>query len=108
MNMIIDNHIYSQVIDYLNEKANRNYRSNIPKNQRLIQARIKENFTVEDFKKVIDIKVQEWGKNEKMNKYLRPETLFGTKFESYLNEKEEKNARSEKTGGFEYSGFAVD
>ena len=43
-----------------------------------------------------------------MNKYLRPETLFGTKFESYLNEKEEKNARSEKTGGFEYSGFAVD
>ena len=107
-NNIIDNNIYSQIIDYLNEKANRNYRSNIPKNQRLIQARIKENFTVEDFKKVIDIKVQEWGKNEKMNKYLRPETLFGTKFESYLNEKEEKNARSEKTGGFEYSGFAVD
>ena len=63
---------------------------------------------MEDFKKVIDIKVQEWGKNEKMNKYLRPETLFGTKFESYLNEKEEKNAGSEKTGGFEYSGFAVD
>ena len=107
-NNTIDNNIYSQIIDYLNEKANRNYRSNIPKNQRLIQARIKENFTVEDFKKVIDIKVQEWGKNEKMNKYLRPETLFGTKFESYLNEKEEKNARSEKTGGFEYSGFAVD
>ena len=107
-NNTIDNNIYSQIIDYLNEKANRNYRSNIPKNQRLIQARIKENFTVEDFKKVIDIKVQEWGKNEKMNKYLRPETLFGTKFESYLNEKEEKNARSEKIGGFEYSGFAVD
>ena len=107
-NNTIDNNIYSQIIDYLNEKANRNYRSNIPKNQRLIQARIKENFTVEDFKKVIDIKVQEWGKNEKMNKYLRPETLFGTKFESYLNEKEEKNARSEKTGGFEYSGFAVE
>lgn len=107
-NNTIDNNIYSQIIDYLNEKANRNYRSNIPKNQRLIQARIKENFTVEDFKKVIDIKVQEWGKNEKMNKYLRPETLFGTKFESYLNEKEEKNAGSEKTGGFKYSGFAVD
>ena len=107
-NNTIDNNIYCQIIDYLNEKANKNYRSNISKNQRLIKARIKENFTVEDFKKVIDIKVREWGKDEKMSKYLRPETLFGTKFESYLNEKEEKNAGSEKTGGFEYSGFAVD
>ena len=43
-----------------------------------------------------------------MAKYLRPETLFGSKFESYLNEKEGKNAGSEKTGGFEYSGFAID
>ena len=110
-NNTIDNNIYCQIIDYLNEKANKNYRSNISKNQRLIKARIKENFTVEDFKKVIDIKVREWGKDEKMSKYLRPETLFGTKFESYLNEKEEKNAGSKDTGGngsFEYSGFAVD
>ena len=107
-NNTIDNNIYSQVIDYLNEKANKNYRSNISKNQRLIQARIKEKFTVEDFKKVIDIKVRQWGKDEKMAKYLRPETLFGSKFESYLNEKEGKNAGSEKTGGFEYSGFAID
>ena len=107
-NNTIDNNIYSQVIDYLNEKANKNYRSNISKNQRLIQARIKEKFTVEDFKKVIDIKVRQWGKDEKMAKYLRPETLFGSKFESYLNEKEEKSARGEKTGGFEYSGFAID
>ena len=107
-NNTIDKKIYSQIIDYLNEKTGKKFRSNIIKTQKFIQARINENYTLEDFKKVIDIKVQEWGKNEKMNKYLRPETLFGTKFESYLNESEGENAGSEKTGGFEYSGFAVD
>ena len=39
---------------------------------------------MEDFKAVIDYKVSEW-KGTKMEDYLRPETLFGTKFESYLN-----------------------
>ena len=40
--------------------------------------------TLEDFKTVIDKKYDEWyGTN--MQQYLRPETLFGTKFESYLN-----------------------
>ena len=36
---------------------------------------------------MVDIKCDEWGKDEKMCKFLRPETLFGTKFESYLNQK---------------------
>ena len=107
-NNTIDSNIYSQIINYLNEKTNKNFRSNISKTQRLIQARIKEKFTIEDFKKVIDKKVRQWEKDKKMAQYLRPETLFGSKFESYLNESEGKNAGSEKTGGFEYSGFAVD
>lgn len=42
---------------------------------------------LEDFKTVINIKCKEWLFNENMNKFLRPETLFGTKFESYLNQK---------------------
>lgn len=90
----IDNNIYSpakaeqckEIIDYLNLKANTHYRHNIKKTQSLINARLNENFTLDDFKRVIDNKVSEW-KNTEMAKYLRPETLFGTKFESYLNQK---------------------
>lgn len=93
----IDNNIYSpakavqckEIIDYLNLKANTQYRHNIKKTQSLINARFNENFTIEDFKKVIDNKVNEW-KNTEMEKYLRPETLFGTKFESYLNQKKKE------------------
>ena len=107
-NNTIDNNIYTQVIDYLNEKTNKNFRSNISKTQKLIQARTNENFTVEDFKKVIDIKTQEWLKDSTMSKYLRPETLFGSKFESYLNESEGKNGnKNAKSDGFKYSGFSV-
>ena len=79
--------IYSRIIDYLNEKANTKYRSTTKKTKDLIKARMNEGFTEEDFKKVIDIKVKEWI-NTDMVKYLRPETLFGTKFEGYLNQKE--------------------
>ena len=73
------------VIDYLNEKANKNYKSSTAKTKTLINARAREGFELEDFKKVIDIKTREW-KGSDMEKYLRPETLFGTKFEGYLNE----------------------
>ncbi len=80
------NTTYSLVIKYLNDKAGTNYRDTTKKTQSLINARIKEGFTSEDFKKVIDIKTTEWKKTD-MEKYLRPETLFGTKFEGYLNQK---------------------
>jgi len=77
--------IYIAVIDYLNNKANKNFRPTTKKTQSLINARIKEGFTLDDFKKVIDTKCSQWLGTE-MEKYLRPETLFGTKFEGYLNE----------------------
>ena len=80
---------YEEIINYLNLKANTHYRHNIKKTQSLISARFNENFTLDDFKRVIDNKVNEW-KNTEMEKYLRPETLFGTKFESYLNQKEKE------------------
>ena len=78
---------YSEIIDYLNKKAGTHYRSGSKAPQRFIRARWHEGFKLEDFKKVIDIKTAEWLDNEDMCKYLRPETLFGTKFEGYLNEK---------------------
>ena len=84
-----DNNIYSLVIDYLNKKANTNYRPTTKNTQSFINARVKEGYTVEDFKKVIDSKSKEW-LNTAFEKYLRPATLFGTKFENYLNEANKK------------------
>ncbi|WP_263987240.1 conserved phage C-terminal domain-containing protein [Limosilactobacillus fermentum] len=77
---------YQEIMDYLNQKAGTSYRASSKATQRLVHARMSENFTVDDFKKVIDIKVANWKDDPKMSKYLRPATLFGTKFESYLNE----------------------
>ncbi len=81
--------IYKYIVEYLNQKCNKNFKPTTKKTQSLINARIKEGFSLDDFKKVIDIKCSQWLGTE-MEKYLRPETLFGTKFEGYLNEKEYK------------------
>lgn len=78
--------VISEIIDYLNQKTGKHFRKSIANTTRAINARIKEGFTVDDFKSVIDKKVIEWGKDERMKQYLRPQTLFGTKFESYLNQ----------------------
>ena len=75
-----------EVISYLNLKAGTNYKATTPKTRTLIKARLKEGFTLDDFYTVIDKKVLLWGKDIKMQAYLRPETLFSPKFESYLNE----------------------
>lgn len=78
--------VISEIIDYLNQKTGKHFRKSIANTTRAINARIKEGFTVDDFKSVIDKKVIEWGKDDRMKQYLRPQTLFGTKFESYLNQ----------------------
>lgn len=78
---------FEEIVDYLNEKTGSRYKHTSKKTQSLIKARVNESFTLDDFKKVIDIKTDEW-KDTDMSKFLRPETLFGTKFESYLNQKQ--------------------
>lgn len=78
--------IYSPVVDYLNQKAGTKYKSSGKKTQSLINSRVKDGFKLDDFKKVIDNKTAEWQGTD-MEQYLRPETLFGTKFEGYLNQK---------------------
>lgn len=75
----------TEIVEYLNQAAGTSYKPNTPKTVRAVKARMKEGFEVEDFKTVIDKKVEEW-KGTDMQKYLRPETLFGTKFEGYLNQ----------------------
>lgn len=79
----------NSVINYLNTKAGTNFRRDTKSTVRSIKARLNEHYTLEDFKKVIDIKCKEWLGTD-MQKYLRPETLFGSKFESYLNERPRK------------------
>lgn len=88
-----------KIIDYLNKKNNTNYKYNTNSTIKHISARLKEKYTIEDFKKVIDYKSKEWGESEKMKQYLRPETLFGAKFESYL-----QCAKSAKSNG-NYSDY---
>lgn len=73
-----------EIIDYLNEKAQTRYKATTAKTRSLINARLSEGFIVGDFKTVIDKKCAEW-KGTEFEKFLRPETLFGTKFEGYLN-----------------------
>ncbi len=75
-----------QIIDYLNLKLGTRYRTNSKSTKSHINARLKEGYTVEDFIEVIDKKCAEW-RGTNMEQYLRPETLFGTKFEGYLNSK---------------------
>lgn len=76
---------YQYIIDNLNGRTGKHYRVT-DKTRSLIRARFKDGFEESDFQKVIDNKVRSWANDPKMSQYLRPETLFGTKFEGYLNE----------------------
>lgn len=82
----IDKELYISIVEYLNQKAGTKYKPTTQKTQSYINARLSEGFSVDDFKTVIDKKCAEWLGSD-MEKFLRPETLFGTKFESYLNAK---------------------
>ncbi|MED1304734.1 replication protein [[Bacillus thuringiensis] serovar konkukian] len=82
---------YEDIVSYLNEKVGKSFKHKTAKTRSLIKVRFKDGFTIDDFKRVIDIKAAQWLNDSHMSQYLRPETLFGTKFESYLNEKGAKN-----------------
>lgn len=73
-------------ISYLNLKTGKMFRSTTKKTRTLLLARAKESYTISDVKAVIDIKCSKWLNDKKMSEFLRPKTLFGDNFESYLNE----------------------
>lgn len=89
-----DKEIYETIISYLNAKAGTKYKATTAKTKSAINARLSDGFTVDDFKIVIDKKCAEWIGTE-WEKFLRPETLFGTKFEGYLNARS-RNQKSVK------------
>lgn len=100
--------IHQDVIDYLNEKLGARYKASSAINKRLIDARVKEGYKLDDFKRVIDNKVASWANDTKMSKYLRPQTLFGTKFESYLNERAPNVPAHADFGAEAYATGAMD
>ena len=106
LDKLLDN--IKEIVGYLNAKLGTRYMPANEKTRRLITARFNENrkYTVADFKEVIDKKVKEW-KGTEMEKYLRPETLFGTKFESYLNQKE-VIVRNSKIGEYMQRDYSKD
>lgn len=78
--------IYIAVVDYLNSKTGQSFRSSTKATQQHINARLAEGFTADDFMRVVDNMWTDWHGTE-WEKYLRPSTLFGSKFENYLNRK---------------------
>lgn len=102
-----DTEAVTEIIDYLNEKAHKNYKPNSKTTRRHINARLKEGRTLSDFKQVIDNRCATWLGTD-MEQYLRPETLFGSKFEGYLNAPAPKRkgsdgrVLSEKSNGWEF------
>lgn len=72
------------VIEYLNEKAGTGYKPRAESTIKHIGARSREGYVLDDFKRVIDFKCKDW-KGTEYAKFLRPETLFGNKFEGYYN-----------------------
>lgn len=81
---------FRAIIEYLNFIIGTNYKASSIETKRHIKARWKDGYRLDDFKTVIDKKVAEW-RGTDFAKYLRPETLFGKKFESYLNQSDIHN-----------------
>ena len=77
---------YAEIITYFNEVAGTHYLLRGKEIKKFIKARWNDGFRLEDFKTVLDKKAGQWKNDAKMSKYLRFETLFSNKFESYLNE----------------------
>lgn len=84
--------VAEEIVTFLNSVTGSSYRSTTSKTRKLIAARLAEGFTADDFKTVVNKKAKEWIGTD-MAQYLRPETLFGTKFEGYLNQPEVRNNR---------------
>lgn len=89
-----------EVVQYLNDRLGTKYRYQTKGTQEHINARLKEGYTVDDFKAVIDKKFEEWHGTD-MEKFLRPETLFAGKFESYLNQKTVRNHQTNAKNVFD-------
>lgn len=77
-----------EIIECLNLKTGSKFKATTKPYIQAIRSRLKEGYTVDDFKTVIDKKCREW-KGTKLEKYLTPKTLFApSHFDTYLNSNE--------------------
>lgn len=76
-----------EVVEYLNLKTGKKFNHKARASYKDIRARLKEGYTVDQMKHAVNVKVEQWTGNDKYERYLRPETLFGNKLENYINEK---------------------
>lgn len=77
-----------EIIEYLNIKTGSKFKATTKPYIQAIRSRLKEGYTVDDFKTVIDKKCREW-QGTKLEKYLTPKTLFApSHFDTYLNSNE--------------------
>lgn len=83
MGIGIENEI-ELVLEFLNVTTSSNYNKSVEKNRKHVRARIKEGYKPLDFEDVIRFKFHQWGQDQKMKEFLRPETLFSPKFDGYL------------------------
>ena len=90
-----------KIIDFLNSYASRKF-GHTESNYKFIRARLSENYSVDDIKKVIKVKTDQWRDDDKQSKYIRPETLFNaTKFQGYFNEAPSKEDRGDSKPEYE-------
>lgn len=94
---LLEDEQYEYIINHLNEQTGKAYKSTGADNRKWIDKVISAGYTVDDCIAVIDNMSALWGNNDKMERYLRPETLFGNKFASYLNVKVNKKSNSESS-----------
>lgn len=92
LNKTLKKGIYEEIVSYLNKKAGKKFSHKVKNTQELINGRLSEGRTLDDFKYVIDTKCSHWLEDNKMKSYLRPETLFRPKnFDNYLNQAPKEN-----------------
>ena len=90
-----DNTVFSDAVSLLNQLSGSSFRPSTKATRRVIRARLREGYSGSDLETVIRHQCRLWGKDEKMRKYLRPETLFGSKFEGYLSDARRQDRQEE-------------
>ena len=96
--------ICQEVITYLNQVTKKNFNKNTASHHKYIKARLKEGYELKDFKHVVNGMAATWMGTD-YERYLQPQTLFGNKFDSYLNRSIPKNIRSFASAVDERLGF---
>ena len=100
-----------EVIEYLNKKTDSKFKPNAKGNKSVIDPRLKEGYTVDDMKMIIDTMYSKWHGNKFSNgsmgdDYLRPETLFRvSKIEGYLNVARKMKKQQKPDDMFDMDGW---